>query len=165
METVFPTVEPAAGDVMDTLGATLSAAVLDTVTLTLVEETLPLVSVARAATVWLPLERLDVFQDQDHALVPLARCQVPPSTATSTKAMETLSAAEPVTDTVLPTVDPDAGLAMLSVGAVVSSEEDGQLLCRQLLPPPPVLPSASGAPPTKVTAASAPSAKRAGVGN
>lgn len=78
--TVAETVDPEAGDAMATAGGVVSGVGLLTVTDSdATVETLPDVSVARAATVWLPLARPVVLQDQLQLVVPVAACHVPPS--------------------------------------------------------------------------------------
>lgn len=80
---VAETVDPEAGDAITTAGGVVSGVGLPTVTDSdAAVETLPEVSVARAATVWVPLAKPVVLQDQFQLVVPLAVCHVPPSTDT-----------------------------------------------------------------------------------
>jgi hypothetical protein len=131
--TVPLTVAPEAGLLIATVGAVVSAVVVEllTLTVTALVEALPEASTARAVTVCEPLVTLLVFHDQDQLEVPDAACQEPPSTWTDTLASDVLSDAEPATATVPATVEAFAGVLISTLGGVVSVEPEP---CLPLLP-------------------------------
>jgi hypothetical protein len=101
-------------------GGVVSAVAFWTVTVRDVVAVLPLLSVLRAVRVWVPLTAPVVLQVHDHDAVPVAVCQVPVSTDTSTRARPTSSAALPATATSPATVAPADGVDIETVGGAVS---------------------------------------------
>jgi hypothetical protein len=148
METDPLTVAEFAGELIDTAGP-LTTVVFETDTVVDVDDTLPDVSVARAAIVWVPLETEPVAQDVDHDDVPVAVCHAAPSIEVSTFASAVLSPALPATLTVPETDEPEDGEVMATVGAVVSATVLLTLTVTDLLT---VLPAASAARAVRVCA-------------
>jgi hypothetical protein len=89
----------------------------------LAERWFPDVSVARAMMVWEPFERPVVSSDLLQLEVPEAAAKGAPSIETSTRSSPTLSEAVPETVTDPLTVEPAAGPAIATDGAVVSVVE------------------------------------------
>src|SRR5258708_7513589 len=83
-------------------------------------ETFPEVSVARAASVCVPLRKLALLNDRFHAAVPVAGIHSPPSNCTSTLATPILSVAVPDTTTWPVITPPFGGLLSAMLGGVVS---------------------------------------------
>src|SRR5437773_1118566 len=115
---VPPTVAPETGEVMLTVGGVVS---LNTVTVTAAEVVrLPAASRATAVSVCEPLLAVVVFQETEylHDAPPISR--LAPSSRNCTPTTPTLSEALAVTLVVPPTVAPETGEVMLTVGGVVS---------------------------------------------
>jgi len=122
--TVADTVDPAPGEAMETVGATVSGTGLLTPTDSdTTVEMFPEVSLERAEIVWLPLASPLVFHCQLQLVVPVAVCHEPLSMDTWTFATATLSAADPDTVTVPDTVFPAAGELSETLGGVVSADD------------------------------------------
>jgi hypothetical protein len=121
-ETTPQTVDPDPGVEMLTAGGTIALLVTlftDTDSLE-TADLLPELSMARAERVWVPLPTALVFHDQLQLVVPLAICQVPPSTEVCTEATAFLLDAEPATVTVLETVELVVGAEILRTGATAT---------------------------------------------
>src|SRR4051812_35316149 len=95
----------------------VDGALFATLTLTLALLVAPLVSVARAVIVCVPLPTVVVFHESAHGVVPVAAANDPLSICTSTFATRASSAAVPVTPLVAPTEAPADGAVIVMVGA------------------------------------------------
>src|SRR5439155_1198245 len=115
---VPPTVAPETGEVMLTVGGVVS---LNTVTVTAAEVVrLEAASRATAVGVWEQLLAVVVFQDTEYGAALSSATLFRPSSRNCTPTTPTLSEALAVTPVVPPTVAPETGEVMLTVGGVVS---------------------------------------------
>src|SRR5207247_1533838 len=115
---VPPTVAPETGEVMLTVGGVVS---LNTVTVSAAEVVrLPAASGATAVSVCGPLLAVVVFQETEYGAAASSTPRLAPSSRNCTPTTPTLSEALAVTLVVPPTVAPETGEVMLTVGGVVS---------------------------------------------
>src|SRR5215471_8475484 len=120
--TLWDTVDPLDGEVMATTGAVVSVALGSELFTETVNEAVPaLLAASKAFTVRVcePLALVALFQENEKfEEVDVATAE--PSTSSSTLVTPTLSVAEPWTEIVPDTLAPESGVAIETVGAVVS---------------------------------------------